>query len=166
MLVHRFRCCLISTIHWPNVGSMLGHRQLRWPNNEQTFCHCIMFAGTSYKVIARIKYFPWNAVILGRWLSVLSWERRGTWWFLPDISPYLCFLYWIFLFLESRSSSLWDPCVRGTPSFPDNHTGSHAGPGKHEASTQCRFNAGPASQTVVRHWTNTGSCYWSVVLAG
>ena len=32
-------------------------------------------------------------------------------------------------------------------------------PGKHETSTQCWTNVGPASWTVAQHWTNIGSMF-------
>ena len=37
--------------------------------------------------------------------------------------------------------------------------GTRRRPRKHDTLTQCRFNVGPASQTIVQHWTNIGSVY-------
>ena len=34
-----------NMIHWPNVGSMLGHRLRRWPSIGPTLGQCIVFAG-------------------------------------------------------------------------------------------------------------------------
>ena len=34
----------VSTMLWPNVGSMLGHRLRRWPSIEPTLGQCIVFA--------------------------------------------------------------------------------------------------------------------------
>ena len=36
---------VVSTIHWPNVGSMLCHRLRHWPNIEPALGQCIVFAG-------------------------------------------------------------------------------------------------------------------------
>ena len=51
-LVCRFEACThslifrpVKKIHWPNVGSMLGHRLRRWPSIEPTVDQCIVFAG-------------------------------------------------------------------------------------------------------------------------
>ena len=34
-----------NTRHWIIVGTMLGHRRRRWPNNEPTMIECLVFAG-------------------------------------------------------------------------------------------------------------------------
>ena len=39
-----------STIHWPNIGTMLNHRLRRWFNIEPTLGQCIVFARTCVHV--------------------------------------------------------------------------------------------------------------------
>ena len=43
----------VSTIHRPNVGSMLHHRLRRWPSIEPTSGLCMVFAGLSIVAFQR-----------------------------------------------------------------------------------------------------------------
>ena len=50
----RLQMCPANTRHWPNVGSLLGKRRRRWPNNELTLGQCLVFAGCLVPMLANV----------------------------------------------------------------------------------------------------------------
>ena len=77
-------CRLSDTIHWTNIGLMLGQRRRRWLNIKPVFGQCILFAGILSP--ARLTAFP-TKHIPSYTAGTMVGECRARW---ANIKSILC----------------------------------------------------------------------------